>query len=236
MSRQKPLHAARRVVAGTERSHEPGTTLDCLLCAPGADWVAIDIKTGALVRSAQGAGETPGVLDGEPGSAVCLHLAPSEEPWDPSRPEAVALSDATRGRAPTTRARRRLLSAAARSDDAGGVLGSIGQSLPFVELTGTRPSVVLVRPSAGRVRLVGDDETAAHFLLGERLYSFPLGEGALSWIRSGALSTVSGTGRRGAEKRGPGIEPTDPVVVVVGFDRPSRGQVRKIVLGMVPVT
>lgn len=235
MSREKSLHAARRVIPGAERAAAAGSTLDCLLCAPGRDWVAIDVRTGAFVRSLITTSDAPEALEGRPSAPVRLHLAPSTEPWDPSRPEAVAIDGAAAGAAPSPRARRRLLASAARSDDTGGVLGSIGLSLPYVGLAGTRPSVVLLRPSNGRVRLVGIEEPAAAFQLGDRPYSFPLGEGALSWVTSGALATVSSSVPRGRSRRQLSVELAAPVFVLVGLGRPVRGQVRKLVLGMVPV-
>jgi hypothetical protein len=230
------------VVPGTLRLDEPGGSLDCLLLAPAPDWVAIDIATGALVRSSIATDDTFAALSGSPLSHVALRVAPMQAPWDPSRPDAIIVSDVAEAAALSRRSARRLVARVARSGDDGGLLGSVGPSLAFADLEGTRPSIAVVSPVGGRVRLTGEDSLTAHFNLGERAYSMRVAPGAARWLRTGQVPTSSDrparrggrTRRDGARPHGPGAEMAVPVLLVVGLDRPHQGQVRKTVLGLVP--
>ena len=244
VTRTRPPQVARGLVPGRKRLDEPDATLHCVLLAPAPDWVAMDLATGALVRGTPDfEAEVPALL-AEPLAPVALTLAPLSDPWDPSRPEAVELAGAVEGSRPSRRSLRRLLAALARRDDEGGLLGSLGPSVSFVDLEARRPSVVVLAPTGGRVRLVGENPGVAHFLLGDHAHALPLAAGAAAWLKQGHVPTAAGrTAKRGraAHARalrtavvGPGIEPTVPVYLVAGFDRPAGGQVRKVVLGVLP--
>lgn len=230
------------MVSGNLRYDEPGTTLNCLLLAPAPDWVAVDLASGALFRSSLSEEDVPAGLSGSPLDPVSVRLAAARGPFDPSRPEAVSLIDAVAGHAPRKRAIRRLLSQVTRSEEERGrLLGSVGPSLAFPDLEGTRPSVALLSPAHGRVHLAGDDSLVAHFQLGDVGHALPVTTGLVQWIRSGQIPTSTGAARKGARARasndgplGPGLESSVPVLIVAGLDRPQRGQVRKVVLGMVP--
>ena len=246
MSRARTSQAARHFVPGALPLDEPGGSLSCLLLAPAPDWVAIDLYSGALVRGALDADSAPDALFGGPLAPVALQLGPVSDPWDPSRPEAVAIVGATDGSAPRARGTRRLLAQVSTPGDERGVLGTLGPSLAFSDLEGSRPSVVLLSPAAGRVRLIGDASLTAHFVIGERSHSLPAAPGVAAWLRDGHVpnATTRARGRkRGRSMKsaagrplGPGIEPAIPVLLVVGLDRPMRGQVRKVLLGLVPAS
>jgi hypothetical protein len=242
--RAKAPHVTRRVPPGAVRSEEAGSALDVLLLAPGPDWAAVDVASGALVRGALSSyeHELPAALASPPLTSLRLVLAALTEPWDPARPEAVALESVASNRPPSRRAVRRLLDVIARSDDDAVMLGGLGPSLPFVELGGNRPSVAVVAPSGGRVRFTGESEVVAHFRVGQHVHAVPLVSGAAQWLKAGEIPTAAsravGLDRRhrrsGAGQLGPGIEPTVPVLLVVGLGRPTAGQVRKVVLGVLP--
>lgn len=235
-------HVARRLVAGALRRDEPGAALDCLLLAPAPDWVLLDLATGALVRSPLAAAEAPPLLRSEPLGALRLELGSSSEPFDPSRPEAVVAAAATGRSSPRRRRVRRLLEQVAGTGEGRPLLGSVGPSVSFADLEGNRPSVALLSPAKGRVVLAGEGQLTAHFGLGDASHSLPVAAGLLEWLRSGQLPTSSGVsgrrahraGRRRPGPLGPALEPAVPVRVVVGFDRPERGQVRKVLFGLVP--
>ncbi|HLI44106.1 MAG TPA: hypothetical protein VKU92_06515 [Acidimicrobiales bacterium] len=253
------LAVARRITPGTPRAEGPEGSLDCLLLAPAPDWVAVDLATGALVRSGLTSGPVPELLEsGGPLRCLRLALAPAGGAWDPSRPEAVGVAAAEETASPPRRSVRRLLALlaedGARSMGSGsgpgaggpGLLGGIGPSLPFVELSGDRPSVTVLDPDAGKVRIVhrSDSELVAHFRLAASPHALPLARGAARWVTGGEVPTVSGrsvAGYRGRRRSredvaalGPGLETAVHVLLVVGLDRPAGGQVRKLVLGVVP--
>ncbi len=222
---------------------EPGRSLNCVLLAPAPDWVAIDLASGALVRSPIAATPpNPGALSGGPLSPVALVLGPERDEWDPSRPEAILVSDAAQAAPPSRRSVRRLLAQVAKTGEDRGLLGTVGPSLAFADLEGTRPSISVLSPAAGKVRLVAGECLTAHFNLGSRAYAMRVAEGAASWLESGQVPTSTGRKARGgrAARRdaraalGPGVDVSVPVFLVVGLDRPHQGQVRKMVLGLVP--
>ncbi len=195
------------------------------------------------MRSHIGAAEDAELLAaGAPLSAVALDLVPVAEAWDPSRPEAVRVAQVSQIPSPSRRSQHRLLTEIAGPYGGTGLLGGVGPSLPFVELRGDRPSVTVLAPSGGRVRFGGDDQMAAHFRIGQQAHALPLAEGATRWLRAGEIPTASSqlaAGHRGRRLRrsqmlGPGLEPTIPVLLVVGLGEPVAGQVRKLVLGVVP--
>ncbi|MHB8246583.1 MAG: hypothetical protein ACYDGN_14785 [Acidimicrobiales bacterium] len=244
MTRTKAQAVVRHLVSGAVRADETGGVLDCVLLAPPPDWVAIDLASGALVRSS---------LSGEPvelaGAAtplapVRLRLAAATEPWDPSRPEGIEVSEAAEGLAPSRRSVHRLLDEVSTSDGAASLLGTVASSLSFVDLEGNRPSVTVLAPSRGQVRLTTDEPLMAYFALGEREHSLPVAPAAHDWVRSGEIpSETSRSGHHSRSRRrspsrsrlrGSDLEPSVPVLLVVGLARPAGGQVRKVVLGLVP--
>jgi hypothetical protein len=241
-TRTGSVRVTRRVSPGTLRSSRDGS-LACLLLAPSPDWVAVDVETGALLRGMLGDPRSHPLLVEPPLTAVSLALVASAGAWDPSRPEAVAVLTVEEGASPTRRATRRLLQGITRAETPNGLLGGVGPSLPFVELRGDRPSVAVVSPAGGRARFTGSDDLTAHFLVGSVPQALPVSPGAAQWLRSGEVPTASSgaAARRRASRwarrpwqLGPGLEPTSPVLLVVGLGEPAGGQVRKLVLGVVP--
>lgn len=139
------VRLVRRIRPGTPRASAPGARLTCVVLAASAEeWVGVDVASGALVRSAAGRGETFARV--VPMDVIRFALAPGTVPADPARPEAVVPAEepARAGRLRARKARRLLARLAAPERDGAPLLGAWGPSVAFVDLDGSRPSVVLV--------------------------------------------------------------------------------------------
>ncbi len=232
------------MVPGTPLAAHPGARLTCLLLAPSPDWVVLEIATGALLRSSLEEEESSELLAGDPLTALLLVLGEELGPSDPARPEAVVLSDVVDSPAPRRRSLKPLLeqSVAPQSDQP--LLGVVGPSLAYGDLDGARPSVSVLSPERGRVVFAGERRLMAHFRIGPVSHALPVSHGLIGWLQRGQLPVSTGTtAKRGGSTRkakrvgplGPAMEPAVPVRAVVGLDRPAEGQVRKVLLGVVPV-
>ena len=245
MSRAQAVRAARRFDPGALRADGPGAALNCLMIAPFPEWVAVDLETGALLRAELASvertitGPLEEIAATGPLAPVCLTLAPSSEPWDPSRPEGVALSECSPIDPPSRRAVRKLLVAVASAEDAQGVLGIVGPSISYADLAAVRRSAILILPEGGRLRVSFGERPVAHFRWSEREYALPIAPGAESWIDADMMPAPGNRGahtakRRGQRAPGRGVELSVPVLLTVGLDAPLGGQVRICVLGIVP--
>lgn len=233
------MPAAHHFRTGAARASAPGATIRCLVLAPGPDWVVADVATGALMR--RFAGGTDGRGDDVLGptlSAVELVLAEPDEPADPARPEAVQLAAPPVAlAAPRRRAVRHLLDHLAANAPAQPLLGTLGPSVAYRDLDGSRPSVALVEPD--RLPRFGNGPTGPYcqFSLGDRRHALPLigrpdavFAGTPDW--SHAPRGSSGSRRRRA-KAFAAVGAQMPRWLVVAFGEPWRGQVPKVVLGAV---
>ena len=181
------IPSARHRRPGAARANRPGQVLRCVLLARGPEWVAVDVATGAVVRSrasgwplvpsdsrlarsvahhrANGAGSR----SGPELEVVQIELVEDDEPMDPARPEAVMVHDAPEliG-TPRRRAVRRIFRELLPVDSRRPLLGSLGPSISYEDLDGTRPSVAVVAPD--RVPLFAWDTTGTwcQFSLGGR--------------------------------------------------------------------
>ena len=204
------------------------------MLVPGPEWVAADVETGALVRALA----TDTLLPDAPRPSVPLELvsfriAPSGEPPDPARPEAVRIAEGSLTKLPPPRQRavRRLLGHLVTSSRSRPLLGSLGPSIAYPDLEGDRPSLAVVAPDQ-RPRF-GNGPTGAwcQFSLAGRRHALPLRgrpEEALDLVEG--LSAAF-EGRRRHRRRGPGA--AVPRLLVIGFGPPRRGQVPKLVLGAI---
>jgi hypothetical protein len=220
---------------GGLRADGVGTVLRCLVLVPGPDWVAVDLESGALLRAPAAFGVlqregavTPAPLAASDGvdalsptwpdrqlSAVEMTIGPDSEPPDPARPEAVALA----GRPvligqPRRRTTRRLLRQLVTKTNDRPLLGTLGPSISYGDLDGTRPSVVIVAPQAQPRFGIGPNGPWCQFALAGRRHTMPCSEGA--------APDASATGH-------------DTKLLVVALGAPRRGQVPKIVLGALPL-
>jgi hypothetical protein len=212
------IPASRHFEAGKLRADGPGAVLRCLVLAPGPDWVAADLESGAILR-ARAADVAPDVDApltrlGRTLSAVELTLGRDDEPADPGRPEAVPLAtQPVRLRRPRRGAVRRLVGHLVTADTRRPLLGTVATSVSYADLDGTVPSVVIVAPDDRPRFGSGADGLWCQFSLGGRGHglSFP------------AATSIEDLPR-----------PDSARLLVVGFGAPCRGQLPKVVLGALP--
>lgn len=139
----------RRMRVGAPRQRRPGAVLDCLVLAPGPyEWVGIDLATGALVRARRPAPDGRPPLGGgwRQFDIARFVLGTDDEPPDPSRPEAIVCAEAPQrlGRLRRRAVRRVLRRLVPPERPGAALLGTHGPSIPFVDLDGSSPSVMLV--------------------------------------------------------------------------------------------
>ena len=151
------IRLPRRIRPGTPRASAPGERLTCVvLAASEEEWVGVDVQSGAIVRSP--AERASVFAPSAPLDIVRFPLAASDGPADPARPEAVLPAEAPvrTGRLGPRKARRLLDRLAAPERDGAPLLDAWGPSLAFVDLDGSRPSVVLVAVDRRSLRLERD--------------------------------------------------------------------------------
>jgi hypothetical protein len=207
--------------------------LRCLLLARGPEWVAVDVASGALVRS--GAGGWP-LAAGDPGPGpapeldiVDIELGDDDEPPDPARPEAVTVRHAPqRIGTPRRRAVRRLLQDLLPVDPKRPLLGSLGPSISYEDLDGLRPSLAVVAPDRAPVFASDANTTWCQFGLAGRKHQLPVIDERLVEVRTGAKGGVLGAD---AVARAIGGAPR---YLVIGLGSPRQGQAPKVVLGVLP--
>jgi hypothetical protein len=221
----------RRVRVGTPRLRRPGSVLDCLVLAPGPEeWAAVDLASGAFVRA-----HPPG-RGGEPALGGCwrafdlarLTIGEDPEPPDPARPEAIACQEAPvrLGRLRRGRARRLLRRLASPERPGATLLASHGPSIPFVDLDGTSPSVMLIGVTARSVEAYGRSagEAVLAFAWSGSRHQLPVADDRL---RSATLASAPRplSGARLASALG-----GKPSLVLVGLGVVRAGHAPKVVL------
>ncbi len=239
-----PSHRHRR--PGAARTNRPGDVLRCLLLARGPEWVLVDVGTGSLVRSrASGwpvVATDSSLAAGTPSDAgraeprlgpelviVDIQLADDDEPLDPARPEAVMVQQAPeRVGAPRRRAARRLLHELLPADPKRPLLGSLGPSISYLDLDGSRPSVVVVAPDGPPAFSSDPAGTWCQFSLGGRKHRLPVVDERLLDAKDRA---PSGKVTNDAVLKAIGGAPR---YLVVALGAPHRGQAPKLVLGVLP--
>lgn len=160
------------------RSRVPGTDLQLLVLDAGpTECAAIDLASGAFVRGCWPAPDARGIPASEPdrGQALARQLVlraywsakavigTDDAPPDPSRPEAVAFAGPPElgHRLPHRKLRGYLeaLIAPTRMP----LLGFLGPSIRFWQMSGTHPSLSLLRPTQGPQLLVDHGGVKARF-------------------------------------------------------------------------
>ena len=240
------LPSGRHRRPGAVRANQPGEVLRCLLLTRGPEWVVVDVATGALVRSrasgwpvvATDSSLVAGAsLDDDRGKhhtgpeldVVEIELADDDEPSDPARPEAVMVRHAPeRVGTPRRRAVRRILHELLPTDTKRPLLGSLGPSISYVDLDGSRPSVAVVAPDRPPAFASDMTGTWCQFSLGGRKHRLPVVDERLidakDGARDGALTSDA------VVKAVGGV----PRYLVVALGAPHRGQAPKLVLGVLP--
>lgn len=241
------LPSARHRRPGAARVNSPGGVLRCLLLARGPEWVVVDVATGALVRSrASGwpvvatdsafaratssqAKVTGQAHTGPELDVVEIELAADDEPSDPARPEAVMIQKAPQLLGtPKRRAVRRILKELLPADPKRPLLGSLGPSISYEDLDGSRPSVALVAPDRPPVFAWDTRGTWCRFILAGRQHQLPVLDERVVEVdgpsRGGTLA------KEAVEKAVGGT----PKYLVVALGAPRQGQSPKLVLGVLP--
>jgi len=225
----------------------PGAVLRCVLLSQGPEWVVVDVATGALVRSrasgwpaasagatndnGAGAGSTGGaLLEGANAlDVVDIELGTDDEPPDPARPEAVMVKDAPlRVGVPRRRAVRRMLKDLLPADPKRPLLGSLGPSIAYEDLDGSRPSVAVVAPDRAPIFVSDATGVSCQFTLGGRKHRLPVLDTRV--VQSGPVARASALGTDAVSRAigGP------PRYLVIGLGAPRRGQAPKLVFSVLP--
>ena len=160
---------------------------------------------------------------------VEIVLGEDLEPPDPGRPEAVALARAPSpiGRLAPRRARRLVASLVARAN-VRPLLGAVGPSVPYSDLDGTAPSIVIVEPTRGPEIVAVDSTVWCTFGLRGAHERLPLVEPRAVAVASVVPGTV--LTRAGAAS----MLGFDPRYLVVALAPPVGGHARKTVIGVLP--
>jgi len=160
---------------------------------------------------------------------IDIELAEDDEPSDPARPEAVMVHNAPQlVGSPRRRAVRRILKELLPLDPKRPLLGSLGPSISYEDLDGSRPSVAVVAPDRTPVFAWDTSGTWCQFHLGGRKHQLPVVDERIVEVdgpsRGGTLA------REAVEKAIGGT----PRYLVVALGAPRRGQSPKLVLGVLP--
>jgi hypothetical protein len=206
--------------------------------------VVVDLATGALVRSrasgwpvvatdsslrASDSSGHDGTNTGPELDVVEIELARDDEPPDPARPEAVMVASAPeRLGTPRRRVVRHILRDLLPVDSSKPLLGSLGPSISYVDLDGSRPSVAVIAPDRAPGFTFDEWGTWCQFSLAGRKHRLPVVDERLveAKDRSRGGTVTNGTV---AEVIGGA-----PRYLVVALGAPHRGQAPKLVLGVLP--
>jgi hypothetical protein len=247
--RSVKIFSPRHRKSNSVRANQPGDVLRCLLLARGPEWVAVDVTTGAVVRShasgwpvvptdsslyleayrentAQGKNRKGPELD-----VIDIELAADDEPLDPARPEAVMVRDAPQrvgtGR---RRATRRVLEELLPANPKRPLLGSLGPSIAYADLDGSKPSVALVEPDRTPTFFYDEGGTWCHFALQGRKHRL----GVVDERVLEALRRVRALGESEPNAAVANVIGGTPKYLVVALGAPRQSQAPKLVLSVLP--
>ncbi len=204
--------------------------LDCLVLAPGPEeWAAVDLASGALVRARPGSGEQDPIGGGWAAYDLArLTIAADPEPLDPARPEAVAIVEPAErlGRLRRRPARRLLRRLASPERPGATLLGTHGPSIPYVDLDGSHPSLMLIGVAARSLEAfaLSPTQAALSFSWSGTRHRLPVVDAGLrSATLASAPHSLSG-GRLVAAMGG------KPSLLLVGLGAVRAGHAPKVVL------
>jgi hypothetical protein len=231
MRRRVAVPASRHLRPGRERRAAPGERLPALVLARAAlggeaEVVFVECETGALLRWRHGSAAADGL---EPLQVVEVEIGADDEPFDPSRPEAVTLArpPVALGR-PRRRAARHLLARLSVGRTRPLVLPGGAASAAYEDLPEGAPSVIVVANGPGQ-RLYHDGA-------GLRVPVGPPGRSIELRVADARLEAATARWRPG-EVRAADVRAAlggDPRYLVVGLGPPDRRQVPQLVLGLLP--
>jgi hypothetical protein len=223
------LRVPRQIKAGAVAAVAPGARLRCVVLAAGSEeWVGVDLASGAFVRNPAG-GPVPDPRGLRPLQVLDLIVGGVDETFDPTRPEAVVLSEASApiGELKGRKARRLLRCLAAPERRGTPLLGWWGPSVAFEDLDGTTPSLVLVELANGALEIASEPAEVPRCVLrwaGVR-QALPVVDPALA----SAPSRGPGRHTRLAELLG-----FVPGFALVGLGAVRSGYVPKVLLSLLP--
>jgi len=130
--------------------------------------------------------------------------------------------------APRRRAVRRILKELLPADPKRPLLGSLGPSIAYEDLDGSRPSVAVVAPDRPPIFVSDAKGVSCQFTLGGRKHRLPVLDTRVVESEPGARATALGTDTVSRAIGG------QPRYLVIGLGPPRRGQAPKLVLSVLP--
>lgn len=205
----------------------PGTGLELMVLDAGwGECAGIDLDTGAFLRGHWAGHTEPPSL--RPYGGARAVVAEDDAPADPSRPEAVAFTGPPEARGRISHRKARSLVDALMAPTRIPLLGFLGPSIRFWQMSGTHPSLSLVRPTQGPQLLVEQDTVKARFEWDGLEHVLMVSH---EWVRSAALA--AGTPRLSGEVLA-GVLGYHPRYLLIALTRPQDGYCHKAVAALLP--
>jgi hypothetical protein len=198
-----------------------------MLAVHAGECLGIDLASGAFVRVVG----MDAHLAARPGAyrVAEITIGRNDDPFDPTRPELVVASGATRllGEVKGRRVRRLFAELEARNQLGATVVSSRGPSIAYVDLDGTTPSVAMIRAKTAQLEVTTAGEaTMLGVTFGGVRQRLPvIDQRVLAVAARAAHRPLTGTNL----VRELGYEPSH---VLVGLDDVRDGHVRKVVFSL----
>jgi hypothetical protein len=224
---RRRVRIPRSIKPGASRASEAGSKLACLvLAANSGECLGVDLASGAFVRVA---GMDPHLAP-RPGAyrVAEVTIGRNDDPFDPTRPELVVASGATKilGEVTGRRVRHLFAELEARNHLGATVVSSRGPSIAYVDLDGTAPSLAMIRSRTAELEVMrADDATMLAVTFGGVRQRLPVVDQRVVAVASRATRPLTGA----RLERELGYEPSH---VLVGLDDVRDGHVRKVVFSL----
>jgi hypothetical protein len=198
-----------------------------VLTAHAGECLGVDLASGAYVRVV---GMDPHLAP-RPGAyrVAEITIGQNNDPFDPTRPELVVASGASRTLREVTgrRVRRLFAELEARNHLGATVVSSRGPSIAYVDLDGTTPSVAMIRAKTAELEVsTTGDATMLGVTFGGVRQRLPVVDQRVVDVASRAAPRPL-TGARLVRELG-----YEPSHVLVGLDEVRDGHVRKVVFSL----
>jgi hypothetical protein len=198
-----------------------------MLATRAGECLGIDLASGAFVRVVG----MDAHLAPRPGAyrAAEITIGRNNDPFDPTRPELVVASGATRMLGEVTGRRvRRLFSELEARDHLGAtVVSSRGPSIAYVDLDGTTPSVAMIRAKTAELEVTtAGEQVMLGVTFGGVRQRLPVVDERVVHVSERAAPRPL-TGARLVRELG-----YEPSHVLVGLDDVRDGHVRKVVFSL----
>ncbi len=198
-----------------------------MLAAHAGECLGVDLASGAFIRVVG----MDAHLSPRAGSyrVAEITIGRNDEPSDPTRPELVVASGATRmlGEVKGRRVRRLFAELEARNHLGATVVSSRGPSIAYVDLDGTTPSLAMIRAKTARLEVARVGEaTMLGVTFGGVRQRLPVVDQRVVAVATRAAPRPL-TGANLARELG-----YEPSHVLVGLDDVREGHVRKVVFSL----